>query len=519
MAADASRTDRRVRSNSLIRWMFESPVDRLFKGLLLPLVLLAGLIAALVWNPATESDVVFYDSRTGQLVDETAWRADTTGAVQKRTVVTYWEKWSGFEGEAIQDTVDYFNRKPGKIFVRLVVQGDITQKTRIATAGGNPPDLAGLYSFDVPVFAAQNALLPLDDVLREAGIGPETYVPAYWRLCVHEGKTWALPTTPATLALHWNKKLFREAGLDPEQPPRTIQELDKFAEKLTKWEPPQPARQPGESNLDYDARLRDWRRVRKLTQIGFLHTEPGWWKYSWGFWFGAELWNGNDRITANSPENLAAMKWVRSYVDRYGADQIDRFKKTFGSFDSVENAFFTGKVAMEIQGVWMANFIKRYTPSGFEWGAAPFPSAVPGLENVTIGEADVIGIPRGARRVREAFEFMKFMATPEGMEILCRGHAKNSPLRKTSPGWEQGHPNPYVGLFTRLADGPNCKQTPPIGIWREYQQSFGRAFDDVWTAKKTPEAALDELQAEIQRRLDHELWRARGSGRMGEDRP
>ena len=446
--------------------MFKSPFERIGAGLLLPIAILLGFVAVLHYNTEARSDI-----RDG------------------RVVVTYWEKWSGFEGEAIKQTVDAFNHRQDAIFVELTLQGDITPKVRIATAGGNPPDLAGLYSFDIPVFAAQNALVPLDTMLADASIGPETYVAAYWRLGVYRGKVWALPTTPSTLALHWNKKLFREAGLDPERPPRTIGELDEYAEKLTR--------------CDENGRI---------IQTGFLPTEPGWWKYAWGLWFGGTLWNGHDRITANSPENLAAMKWVLGYVDRYGAGELDRFKKTFGGFSSADNAFFTGKVAMELQGVWMAKFISRYAPEDFEWGAAPFPSAVPGLNDLTIAEADMIGIPQGARHPREAFEFIKFMATPEGMEILCGGHGKHSPLRKTSPGWLANHPNKAVGVFSKLGESPNCRRTPPIGIWREYNQAWGRAFDDVWSKKKTPEQALDELQREMQRRFEHELARAKALG-------
>jgi len=454
------------RRHSFIGWLFESPLENLGKGLLLPLALLAGLVAVLVYTP-----------RPG---DETK---------NGRIVVTYSEKWSGQEGNAIKAAVDAFNRKQDSIHVELTLLGDIVEKVRIATAAGNPPDLAGLYSFDVPVFASQNALMPLDDMLEEAGIGPDTYVHAYWRLGVYQGKVWTLPTTPSTWALHWNKKLFREAGLDPERPPKTIAELDEYAKKLTRF--------------DEDGHL---------TQIGFLHSEPGWWKFSWGYWFGGRLWNGRDALTANSPENLRAMEWVKSYVDRYGAKELDRFKKTFGGFSSADNAFFTGQVAMEIQGVWMANFIKIYAPKDFEWGAAPFPAAVPGLENVTVAEADVIGIPRGAKHPKEAFEFIKFMATPEGMEILCRGQVKNSPLKKTSADWYTTHPNPFVKLFTDLAESPNCLRTPPIGIWREYNVAWQRTFDDVWAGAKEPKDALDELQATMQRRFAHELTRARALG-------
>jgi multiple sugar transport system substrate-binding protein len=490
------------RSNSLIAWMLARPGERLVKGVLLPLGLMAALIAALLVNFSETSDVVFYNTRTGEVLTAISAEQKESGEFEQRVKIVYWEKWSGFEGQAIRDAVDHFNKtNKKKIYVELTIQGDITQKTKIATAGGDPPDLAGLYSPDVPVFASQNALMPLDEMMKEAGFGRDDYVKAYYDLCVYRGTTWALPTTPSTWALHWNKKLFREAGLDPDQPPRTIQQLNEYARKLTK--------------TDEDGHL---------TQIGYLPTEPGWWKYPWALWFGGTLWNGKDALTFDSPENVAAMQWIRSFSDgtvypNATFAEVDRFKKTFGGFSSSDNAFFTGKVAMEMQGVWMAKFVAKYAPKGFEYGVAPFPAVAdpndpgkPLLEKVSVAEADVIGIPRGAKHVKEAFEFIKYMASPEGMEILCLGHGKHSPLKKVSDSWYKNHPNPYVKVFEELAASENCKQIPPVGIWRECSTAWGRAFDDIWAGVKKPKEALGELQTQMQRRLDREVERARALG-------
>ena len=143
-----------------------------------------------------------------------------------RVTVTYWEKWTGFEGEAMQATVDAFNRSQPRIFVKLLTISQVDQKMILATAGGVPSDVAGLWSYNVNVYADQNALLYLDQYCARAEISREDYIPCYWEMCRHRGHTWALPSTPASVALHWNKQLFREAGLDPERPPTTIEQLD-----------------------------------------------------------------------------------------------------------------------------------------------------------------------------------------------------------------------------------------------------------------------------------------------------
>src|SRR5437868_3720966 len=134
----------------------------------------------------------------------------------------------------MRKVVDTYNARQNRIRVDMLSVSQVDQKMLLATAGGNPPDVAGLWDYNVIVYADNNAIRPLDNYCREAGLGAKDYVPAYWDLCTHRGHVFAMPTTPASVALHWNRKLFREAGLDPNRPPKTIEELDAMAEKLTK---------------------------------------------------------------------------------------------------------------------------------------------------------------------------------------------------------------------------------------------------------------------------------------------
>src|SRR4051794_29653120 len=66
--------------------------------------------------------------------------------------ITYWEKWTGFEGEAMQRTVELFNSKGVKnadgktIHCDYLTTTNVDRKSLLAIAGGNPPDLAGFWS-------------------------------------------------------------------------------------------------------------------------------------------------------------------------------------------------------------------------------------------------------------------------------------------------------------------------------------------------------------------------------------
>ena len=91
-----------------------------------------------------------------------------------RTVIRYWEKWSGIEGLAMQRIVDRFNETVGAeegIWVQYCAVSNVDQRTMVATAGGDPPDVAGLFDRVVPQFADQGALMPLDDAVCSAKDG------------------------------------------------------------------------------------------------------------------------------------------------------------------------------------------------------------------------------------------------------------------------------------------------------------------------------------------------------------
>ena len=407
------------------------------------------------------------------------------GSGKERATIKYWDKWTGFEADAMRAVVDDFNASQNRIFVEFSSVSQIDRRLMLATAGGVPPDVAGIWSKSLPVYAENNALTPLDRLAEEGGVRRDQYIDIFWQMCSYRGHLWALPTTPGSLALVWNKKLFREAGLDPERPPQSLAELEQFNEKLVK-------RRPDGS----------------LAAVGFLPAEPGWWNEIWGWWFGGELWDGRKAITANSPENVAAFEWIASYPRRFGVHDLLAFRDGFGNFASPQNPFFTGRVAMVLQGPWIYNFIKNFAPPDFEWGVAPFPTADPArFQNVTQVETDALVIPAGAKHPKEAFEFIQYVNSQKPMEKLCLGQRKFSPLRECSAEFFQKHPNPHIGEFLALAKSPNARFLPQLTVWALYSTDMTQAFGRVWMDKATAGESLDEVQRHVQQAFDHQQKR------------
>ena len=395
--------------------------------------------------------------------------------------VTYWEKWTGIEFDAIKKVVDEFNRSQDKIHVDLLSVSGIHNKTLMATAAGVPPDVAGLFGPNVAQYFHDRAVIPLDEMCAEAGISRDDYIPIYWDICTFEGRVYALPATPASTALHYNTRLFKEAGLS--RPPETIEEMDAYAAKLTK------TNAKGE-----------------IVQAGFMHQEPGWWNWGWGFVFGGELWDGESKITCDSPDNVRAFEWLQSYSKKYGVSKLQTFKSGFGAFASPQNAFLSEKVAMVLQGGWMGNFIDQFNPS-LQWAAAPFPypSDRPDLKGRTFADLDILVIPRGAKHPKEAFEFIKFVSSQKGMEMLCLGQTKHSPLAKSSPEFYATHPNPFIRLFTDMPKSESVVSPPKIAIWPEYSSEMRNAFDQIFVEGKDPQQVLSNVRVRMQPALDRYL--------------
>jgi ABC-type glycerol-3-phosphate transport system substrate-binding protein len=433
-----------------------------------------------------------------------------------RVVVDYWEKWNGFEADAMRSIVDTFNRSQDRIEVHFLPVDEVDTKLLLAASSGHPPDIAGLWSENIPDFAEKGALTPLDGALAKAGLGPDTYLPVYWELCRHRGFTWGLPTTPACVALFYNKRLFRAAGLDPERPPRTMAELNEMSRRLTVVEIERAGRRARVPFTDLTPEERAGKHFT-LVQVGQLPQDAGMYTAEWGYWFGARYYDGDGHILANDPGMLATYAWLRETSETYGVDNLRDFGGSFGIQQSGQTPFLGGYEAMVVQGPWWPNFIAKYAP-GLDWGVAPCP-AVEGVARggpLTVAQTDVVVIPRGAAHPREAFEFIRYLQRQDVAERLASAQQKFTALRRVSDGFLAHHPNPAIRLFLELARSPEAKVLPRLSMWHEYNAEMSVATERVLNLSYTPAQALAEAEDRLQWKLDRleRRWDRVGRDRM-----
>jgi multiple sugar transport system substrate-binding protein len=438
-----------------------------------------------------------------------------------RIIVRYWEKWTDFEGEAMKRLVDVFNETVGAeqgIFVQYATTTQIDLKSLVAIAGGDPPDLIGLFPNAFITYAAKGALLPLDEQAAASGINRELIIPVYFDQCHYHKRLYGVPLTPWSLAMYYNRDLFAEyapqlieAGLNPDRAPRTTDELLRYCKVLHK-------------RNDKD----------QIELLGYLPSHSraiGWYYHTWPIWFGGHMVDPQTGLFhPSAPEWIAGYRWVYDYCNTIGYEAMGRFEAGMGNFNSPDNPFMSRKLAMMRQGPWFANMIRQYAPD-LNFSAAPVPT-VDGVERSYVGQ-DMLVIPNGARYPEHAWTFVDWLynaeplTVPSGkagrcagydyyvsidpngrrtehampplrpVEWICWNHYKNSPLIDPSPAFIETHPNPVIEMHERLARNPLAQVDPPLPNWLELEPALCAAYIDIWRSGKEPEARLKTLQERI----------------------
>lgn len=400
-----------------------------------------------------------------------------------RTIVTLWTSWAGTERAGIDAVVQSFNTSQDGILVRALNITDPQTKIMLATAGGNPPDIAIMGNQLIAAYAENNALTPLDGLCQAAGISPDQFVPTFWDTATYRGRIWALPLTCSVTTLHYNKKIFRDLGLDG--PPRTLEELERINQLITQ------RREDG-----------------SLARIGHFPLEPGWWRPEWANWFGQGSYDGQNKMLFQEDGWPQAADWLASYPQRFGRDEIIKLRSGFGRFSSSQNPFFDGKVAMILQGIWMNRFIETFAADDFEYGCAPFPASENAdIPYFSIADVDLAVIPKGADHLHEAFTFLQYLSSRGPLEKLALAHGKLTSLKEVSPEFYDTHSHPYLQLHLDIASSGYAKARPQLAHYQNYFSDANETVNSLLYGLLDPAEALAQIQSRQQKALEKKQLR------------
>ena len=171
----------------------------------------------------------------GQGEGEAAEEMEQEGPI----TIQWWHAMGGRLGEKVNDLAEGFNASQDDYIVEPVYKGNYSETMTSGIAAfrsGNPPHIMQVYEVGTAtMMGAEGAIVPVYELMEESGepFDPSVYIPSvtgYYT--TPDGRMLSLPFNSSTPVLWYNKDAFREAGLDPDDPPETWPEVAEYSRAL-----------------------------------------------------------------------------------------------------------------------------------------------------------------------------------------------------------------------------------------------------------------------------------------------
>ena len=155
--------------------------------------------------------------------------------------VQFWHGQSGFQGQLLNSLVNQFNSTHPDIFVTATYQGnysDLYKKVTASIAGGAPPDLAIAYQNDVSNYIANDAVIPLDALMKDPQLGftaddmKDIYPSFIDHYSQQNNQVYSLAFMRSMEVMYYNADMLKAAGFT--QPPATWDDFMKICAAVSK---------------------------------------------------------------------------------------------------------------------------------------------------------------------------------------------------------------------------------------------------------------------------------------------
>ena len=156
-----------------------------------------------------------------------------------QTEISWWHAMTGANAEVVQKIADDFNASQSDYKVVPAFKGTYPETLNAGIAAfraGQAPDIIQVFDVGTGVMmAAEGAVKPVAEVLQDAGMAfdKSQYLPgivAYYSK--PDGTMLSFPYNSSSPITYINKDIFEKAGLDPNTPPKTWNEVWDMAKTI-----------------------------------------------------------------------------------------------------------------------------------------------------------------------------------------------------------------------------------------------------------------------------------------------
>lgn len=311
-------------------------------------------------------------------------------------------------------------------------------------------------------------ITPLDALFASEGaeFRKANYPESLMSLATFDKKTYGIAFNASNPIVYFNADLVKKAGGDPNNFPKSFDDLIKLAAKIN-----DPAN--GINGMAYDVHgwPDSWLFEAMISQTG-----------------GRLLNDDATDIAFDGPAGLNALKTFRRFVTEGGMQLID--------WEQSRQQFGAGKVGILFTTPAHLTQVTGLVGTRFEFRTSTFPIADAAKGVIPTGGNAVVMLTQDAAKQKAAWEFMKFVTGPEAQKIVVEmtGYL---PTNKRASGpdflgpFYEKNPNYRTPILQIDRAGPwgAYPGGNTVRIWRAQRDIIGQ----VMRAEKTPEQGLADI--------------------------
>ena len=388
------------------------------------------------------------------------------------------------EGKAWEQVVQNFNKKyKGKYKVvteyipRSGSGGGYEDKVNAAITTNSLPDVITLDGPNTAAYAKSKVITPLDDYLKDNNM--EDVLDSIKQQGTYDGKFYAFGFSESNVGIYYNKKMFKEAGIDESslptlKKPWTWDEFKAVSKKLKDHFK--------EAAIDFRLNSND-----EMLPYAYMPL----------IWSNGGSVVNEDGTKAegyfNSKESTQAVQFIQDLV-----------KEGYTTVSPVEKGFETGQYPMVLSGSWtIADLQTNY--KDIDFGILPYPVSNKTKKLVSPSGSWQLAVTTKSNKKDAAAEFVKFATNTESSEILSLGNSV-LPIRKsTIENIKDKVSEPMRFLMEQNAATAHAR--PVVVAYPQVSRSFQQAMQDISYYEENPDVqkVLDSRAKEMQTAIDDSL--------------
>ena len=386
-----------------------------------------------------------------------------------RVVIRY-AYWGDIEDVRVwEELARRFNARQSGIHVKLehIAGQAYHPKLMAMTVGGNPPDTMAADDEPFPELANNGLFEDLSTwVERDLSVREADFYPQFREAWRFKGRLYSLPYVGFCLLMFYNREMVRSVGLRPPPDDWTWDDFTRYAKALTR-------------DLNGDQKIDEFGYMR----TNFFYALP----WIWGAG-GNELNPDMTRCLLNTPEAKQGFQFAHDLTHKHHVTPL--LSELPGM--PLETMFLTGKVAMVMNSPW---WVRRCRQSqALDWDVAHMPAGPKGQLTRTTCEG--ISMSRMSRHKAEAWQWIKFVVSDEGQEVISAYERGMPAVRRVA---ERVYPRPDTSQHEeRFLEAMDYARIQRIGVkWGENNVVINREWDMMMLGMRTPDQVAESITRQV----------------------